>query len=307
MDEVVCSIKTSLDEFRDAWSRYSRDRYTIKGTKYEVKLSDDNFPSHSIVLQIPLNLKAYELFCASNLHRFKFVYKLSLVPSQVPRVSSGSVCAAQLPGCVAAAGACGAGTTVVPGVSLSALAWAVWGFALYGAANEVRPRCWVGLRLPNSSAMKSCWSLRCSDAAVRHTSCSLRTSYGLSAGGFSNKSWTSVANSGDSEDTSSQDAATARRPPRCHWQLFLERIVSPTPALHCEDGPRIHPWIYFPGKSSGNGHGGSHAELQNPVSFAQSQLAFDNCTMLQKEISSQYAIYRQRLNHCELLLRLEGA
>ena len=65
MDEVVCSIKTSLDEFRDAWSRYSRDRYTIKGTKYEVKLSDDNFPSHSIVLQIPLNLKAYELFCAS--------------------------------------------------------------------------------------------------------------------------------------------------------------------------------------------------------------------------------------------------
>ncbi len=36
MEQTVSSIKTSLEEFRDHWSRYMRDNYSIKGTKYEV-------------------------------------------------------------------------------------------------------------------------------------------------------------------------------------------------------------------------------------------------------------------------------
>ena len=46
----------------------------------------------------------------------------------------------------------------------------------------------MGLRSPSSSPVKSCCSLRCSEAVVRLVKCSFRAVYGLSVGGLSNRS-----------------------------------------------------------------------------------------------------------------------
>ncbi len=59
----------------------------------------------------------------------------------------------------------------------------------------------VGLRLPNSSPVNSCCSLRCPDRAVRLVSCSFSAEYGLSAGGLIRRSFTSAANSGAKDET----------------------------------------------------------------------------------------------------------
>ena len=55
----------------------------------------------------------------------------------------------------------------------------------------------VGLRSPSSSPLMSCWSLRCSEAAVRLTSSVFRTLYGCSAGGLRRRSRTSVSQGAD--------------------------------------------------------------------------------------------------------------
>ena len=55
----------------------------------------------------------------------------------------------------------------------------------------------VGLRSPSSSLLMSCWSLRCSEVAVRLTSSVFRMSYGRSAGGLRRRSHTSVSQGAD--------------------------------------------------------------------------------------------------------------
>ena len=64
----------------------------------------------------------------------------------------------------------------------------------------IRRRSWVGFLSPSSSPLISCWSLRCSEAAVRFISSALRVSYGRSAGGRISRSLTSQAISGDREE-----------------------------------------------------------------------------------------------------------
>ena len=56
-----------------------------------------------------------------------------------------------------------------------------------------------GLQSPSSSALNSCCSRCCLEAAVHLTSCSFRVSYGWPAGGIRMRSRTSVAISGDRE------------------------------------------------------------------------------------------------------------
>ena len=58
-----------------------------------------------------------------------------------------------------------------------------------------------GFLSPNSSVLKSCCNLCCSNVAVHLTICSLSVAYGLSLGWFGIKSWISVANVGASEAT----------------------------------------------------------------------------------------------------------
>ena len=65
----------------------------------------------------------------------------------------------------------------------------------------IRRSTWVGLRSPNSSAVSSCCRRRCSDSDVRLVSFLLRVSYGWSQGGLKSRSLTSMANSGDRDET----------------------------------------------------------------------------------------------------------
>ena len=58
----------------------------------------------------------------------------------------------------------------------------------------------MGFLSPSSSPASNCWSLRCSEAAVRLMSSALRVSYGFSSGGLMRRSLTSHAISGERDE-----------------------------------------------------------------------------------------------------------
>ena len=78
----------------------------------------------------------------------------------------------------------------------NALSWVGWWSP---SSCCIRRRSWVGFRSPSSSPLSNCWSLRCSEAAVRFMSSAFRVSYGRSSGGRMRRSLTSQAISGDRE------------------------------------------------------------------------------------------------------------
>ena len=84
---------------------------------------------------------------------------------------------------------------------------------------------WEGFLSPSSSAVRSCWSLFCSDDDVRRISSALRVSYRSCLGGEMSRSRTSWANSGCRDDTTWENLEDCAR-------MFLVSNCASTWANH---------------------------------------------------------------------------